>query len=239
MAKSEFGTASFLSKQMKARGLQKLKLYCQVCQKQCRDDNGFRSHIKSPSHLRKISTVTQKDIEEYSSQFEKGFLRLMRISHGEKKIGANKFYNEFIQDKDHIHMNSTKFTSLSKFLQHLSKSGKIKVHGIEELADDSDTGKLLISLIDNSYENLLRKEKLQEIEKTKYNEQSVKNKLLEKMIKAGLAHQGEEDKHEEELVLFNDDTKISLNIKNNVKASIGSKKIKKKNKITKNVFGKK
>lgn len=30
---------------MKAKGLGRLRWYCQVCQKQCRDDNGFKCHI--------------------------------------------------------------------------------------------------------------------------------------------------------------------------------------------------
>ena len=135
MAKAEFGTAKFLSNQLKAKGLQKLRLYCQVCQKQCRDENGFKSHIRSPFHMKNISKVSDSDVEEYTRQFEEDFLRLLRLTHGEKEIGVNKFYNEFIQDKHHIHMNATKFTSLTKFIQHLSKEGKIKVRGLEDLLD--------------------------------------------------------------------------------------------------------
>ena len=37
---------------IKAAGLQKLRWYCQVCQKQCRDDNGFKCHTMSESHQR-------------------------------------------------------------------------------------------------------------------------------------------------------------------------------------------
>ncbi|AGO12698.1 AaceriADR225Wp [[Ashbya] aceris (nom. inval.)] len=185
MGKAEFGTAKYISNQLKARGLQKLRFYCQICQKQCRDDNGFQSHIKSPSHLRKISTVTPKDIDQYTRQFEHDFLRLLHMGHGEKKIEANKFYNEYIQDKHHIHMNATRYTSLTKFIQHLSKAGKVRVHGVEELADDMDPGQILISYIDNSSDNMLKKDKLRELEENDKHEEDIRQSLLLKQIEFG------------------------------------------------------
>ena len=42
MPKPEAGSAKALSNAMKARGLQKLKFYCEMCKKQCRDDNAFK-----------------------------------------------------------------------------------------------------------------------------------------------------------------------------------------------------
>ncbi|AAS52145.1 ADR225Wp [Eremothecium gossypii ATCC 10895] len=185
MGKAEFGTAKYISNQLKARGLQKLRFYCQICQKQCRDDNGFQSHIKSPSHLRKISTITPKDIDQYTKQFERDFLRLLHMGHGEKKIEANKFYNEYIQDKHHIHMNATRYTSLTKFIQHLSKTGKIRVHGVEELEEDMDPGQILISYIDNSSDNMLKKDKLRELEENDKHEEDIRQNMLLKQIEFG------------------------------------------------------
>lgn len=54
-----------------AKGLQKLRWYCQACQKQCRDENGFKNHITSQSHQRQMMVVSEnasKYIEEYSKQ---------------------------------------------------------------------------------------------------------------------------------------------------------------------------
>lgn len=182
---SDYNTAKFLSKQMKARGLQKLKFYCQVCKKQCRDENGFKSHIRSPFHLKNISNVTQKDVDQYSQQFEDSFLLLLKLSHGEKWIEANKFYNEFIQDKEHIHMNATKFTSLNKFIQHLGKAGKIKIQLDEDsIADvnNIDMGQLQISYIDRSQDNVMRKQMLNELESSQKSEQEIKKLLLQRQI---------------------------------------------------------
>ena len=241
---SDYSSAKFLSKQMKARGLQKLKLYCQVCQKQCRDDNGFRSHIKSPSHLRRISEVTTEDINKYSAQFESDFLIHLRVNHGEKPIGANKVYNEFIQDKNHIHMNATEFTSLNKFIQYLSRNGKIKIRNLEdfESRDEIDMTNLMISYVDNSGNNSLQKEQLQEIEEQEKANEQVKNYLLQRQIEAGLTasktleqDNTEETDEAEPLNRIEHGQDIIIDIKPSRKQNKVHKKGKKN--ISKNLFG--
>lgn len=210
---SDHNTAKYLNKQMKARGLQKLKFYCQVCHKQCRDDNGFQSHIKSPSHLRNISKVTTKDIDKYSQQFEEDFLLLLKLSHGEKYIVGNKFYNEFIQDKDHIHMNATRFTSLSKFIKYLSKEGKIRIKLDEEVeGDEVDMGQLQISYIDRSQGNVMRQQMLADLESTQRDEQEIKNMLLQRQMALAKNHQKVENKKEPKIVTTTDVQDIKLNV---------------------------
>lgn len=229
MGRAEFGTAKYLSKQMKAKGLQRLKFYCQVCRKQCRDENGFKSHIKSPSHLKNITNVSESDIDEYTRVFEADFLRLLRLAHGEKKIEANKFYNEFIQDKDHIHMNATRFTSLTKFVQHLGKTKKILVHGIEgDVEDDMDPGSLLISYVDNSHENVLRKAKLMKFSQDEKSEQDIKTKLLKRQME-NFRKQNEEEEEEAQRVHM-------VPMQGSICIDLKSRKKLKKNKSHKNVF---
>ncbi|QLQ81982.1 hypothetical protein HG537_0G02360 [Torulaspora globosa] len=237
MGKAEFGTAKYLSNKMKAKGLQKLRFYCQVCQKQCRDENGFKSHIRSPFHMKNISKVSSTDIDRYTEQFEQDFLRLLRLSHGEKQIGVNKFYNEFIQDKHHIHMNATRFSSLTKFIQYLSKEGKVKVTGLDSLADEEiDPSQLVISYVDKSQQNLLRKARLKELDENQESEQHMKSKLLQRQIE--LAR--EEDIAEEEPVARMELPKggIRVNLKDTMKKVGGSSKKTKtmRGKVHKNVF---
>lgn len=43
-----------IANRIKAKGLQKLRWYCQMCQKQCRDENGFKCHLTSESHKRQM-----------------------------------------------------------------------------------------------------------------------------------------------------------------------------------------
>ncbi|SCU85357.1 LAME_0D01046g1_1 [Lachancea meyersii CBS 8951] len=186
MGPAEFGTAKYLNKKMKAKGLQKLRFYCQVCQKQCRDENGYKAHCRSPFHTRNVARMKPQDVNNYTNQFEQDFLRLLRLSHGEKKIEANKFYNEFIQDRDHIHMNATKFPSLTKFVIHLSKTGKIRIHGLNPDEDgngiDVEGGKVLINYIDDSFENMQRQNKVKEIEGSENTEEDIKMKMLKRQI---------------------------------------------------------
>ena len=49
-----------------------------------------------------------KIVEEYSREFEKTFLQHFRTAHKNSRIAANVIYNEFIADRNHVHMNSTK-----------------------------------------------------------------------------------------------------------------------------------
>jgi DNA/RNA-binding protein KIN17 len=46
-----------LANKMKAKGLQKLRWYCQMCNKQCRDANGFKCHLTSGASQLRIWRV--------------------------------------------------------------------------------------------------------------------------------------------------------------------------------------
>lgn len=52
-----------------AKGLQKLRWFCQMCQKQCRDENGFKCHTMSESHQRQMELFAEnphKVMDEYT-----------------------------------------------------------------------------------------------------------------------------------------------------------------------------
>lgn len=77
---SAVGTPKYLANQMKSKGLQRLRWYCQVCQKQCRDDNGFKCHIQSEAHLRQMLVVGEnagRHIADFSGQFQHDFVQLL------------------------------------------------------------------------------------------------------------------------------------------------------------------
>ena len=48
-----------------------------------------------------------------------------------QRMNANNVYQEVIQDKNHIHMNSTKWTTLTDFVQYLGKKGLCVVEETE------------------------------------------------------------------------------------------------------------
>ena len=71
--KGGFLTPKAIGNRIKAKGLQKLRWYCQMCQKQCRDENGFKCHTMSESHQRQMgifSESSQKFMDEFSKEFE-------------------------------------------------------------------------------------------------------------------------------------------------------------------------
>lgn len=74
------GTPKYLANKMKSKGLQRLRWYCQVCQKQCRDENGFKCHSQSEAHLRQMLAVGENassHINNYSMEFQHDFVQLL------------------------------------------------------------------------------------------------------------------------------------------------------------------
>ncbi|KAI3462121.1 hypothetical protein Pfo_018784 [Paulownia fortunei] len=130
MGKNEFLTPKAIANRIKAKGLQKLRWYCQMCQKQCRDENGFKCHCMSESHQRQMQVFGQNPtriIDGYSEEFENTFLEHMKRSHRFSRIAATVVYNEYISYRHHVHMNSTQWATLTDFVKYLGRTGKCKV----------------------------------------------------------------------------------------------------------------
>ncbi|KIM81048.1 hypothetical protein PILCRDRAFT_821886 [Piloderma croceum F 1598] len=153
MPRAEAGTPKAIANAMKSKGLQRLRWYCQVCEKQCRDENGFKCHAASESHLRQMLVVGEnagRHISDFSSQFQGEFVALLSRRFGTKRVKANQVYQEYIQDKHHLHMNSTRWVTLTEFIKHLGRSGVARV-------DDTEKG-WFIAWIDNSPKALAKAE---------------------------------------------------------------------------------
>ena len=157
MPKAEKGSVKDIAKRIKAKGLQKLKFYCQICEKQCRDANGFKCHIQSDSHLRQMKLFSENAsgrMDQYSREFEKVFLDTLRMLHGTAQVNANQVYQQVIRDKQHIHMNATIWATLKDFCQYLGKTGKCRV-------EETERG-WYITYINRNVESLLRQQQAQE-----------------------------------------------------------------------------
>ena len=117
MPKAEIGSVKDIAKRIKSKGLQKLKYYCQMCEKQCRDANGFKCHLTSESHLHQMKIFSSNAniiLDDNSKMFEKNFIDFLRLRHTTSKTNANNLYQEIIRnDRDHVHMNATIWSSLS------------------------------------------------------------------------------------------------------------------------------
>ena len=117
----------------------------------------------------------KKYIEQYSRDFQRDFLRLLKTSHGEKKVHMNQFYQEYIRDKEHIHMNATKWPSLTEFAKHLGRDGICRV-------EEGDRG-LEIQWIDDSPEAVQRREEIKRKEKLMKGDEDMEARMLERQIK--------------------------------------------------------
>lgn len=228
MAKAEIGTSKYQAKKLKASGLQRLRFYCQLCQKQCRDENGFKNHINSPSHQRKVENVQVQGssvVEEYSREFLKDFLKILKMNHGTKKIDANKFYQEYIlHDRNHIHMNATKWTSLTQFVKYLGREGLVKVE--DDGLDDNSGFNLSIKLIDRSTYDIQKQRSSDTVKGKKLDEYFSEKVLQQQMQKSRenlTQYGGEKEKTLQNTVKPTDPIKITLKrkVKTERKNNIG------------------
>ncbi|KZO96517.1 hypothetical protein CALVIDRAFT_537284 [Calocera viscosa TUFC12733] len=67
-------------------------------------------HANSEGHMRQMLIVGEnagKHISDYSMQFQHDFVQLLSKRHGTDRVKAINVYQEFIQDKNHLHMNAT------------------------------------------------------------------------------------------------------------------------------------
>lgn len=158
-------------------------------------------HTQSESHVRKLLLVGEdpkKFMNDYSNQFLRDFTQLLRTGHGEKKIGINRFYQEYIANKEHVHMNSTKWSSLTEFAKYLGREGICRV---EETEKDG----LTIAWIDDSPEALRRQEALKKKEAQDQGDEELEQRLIREQIKRAQASaesrkkEAEEDPEDREL----------------------------------------
>mmetsp|Transcript_7302 Transcript_7302/g.21522 ORF Transcript_7302/g.21522 Transcript_7302/m.21522 type:complete len:400 (+) Transcript_7302:390-1589(+) len=128
--KNDFLSPKAISNRIKAKGLQKLRWYCQMCGKQCRDENGFKCHLDSDSHKRQMMVFGEapdRIIEGFSEEFEAGFMELLKRSHPFSRVAAKVVYNDYISNPHHVHMNSTKWLTLTEFVKYLGREGLCRV----------------------------------------------------------------------------------------------------------------
>ncbi|KAK2810774.1 hypothetical protein FQN49_008506 [Arthroderma sp. PD_2] len=179
MPPAEPGTTKHASKQQKLKGLQRTRWWCEACQKQARDENGFKQHTLSESHVRAMQLVAENPkafIEGYSREFQNNFIQLLRTSHGEKAIQLNRFYQEVISDKTHVHLNSTKWPSLTEFAKYLGREGLCRV-------EEKDDG-IFIQWVDNSADAIRRRDLVERANRQQDQEASEQKEILKQVERA-------------------------------------------------------
>uniref|UniRef100_A0A8R1XWN6 Kin17_mid domain-containing protein n=2 Tax=Onchocerca TaxID=6281 RepID=A0A8R1XWN6_ONCVO len=209
MGKHEKGTPKEIANRCKSKGLQKLRWFCQMCKKQCRDQNGFKCHLTSETHQRQLLLFAENPdtyLKEYSEEFESNFLKVLRSTFGTKRVRANEVYQEYIRNKMHTHMNSTKWHTLTNFVIYLGKSGKCHV-------DQTEKG-WFISWIDQQ-EELRKQETVHKVRAIQDDEERLQQLLGEQAERAREKQQQSLEastSHPTELLRTNDGEKVTFTL---------------------------
>ncbi|OON19477.1 hypothetical protein X801_04655, partial [Opisthorchis viverrini] len=165
----------------------------------------------SESHHRQMKLFAEnggKFISSFSSEFLKGYLDIVRRQFGGQRVHANVVYQEYIKDKEHIHMNATRWHTLTGLCMWLGKQGICKV-------DETEKG-WFIEYIDRDPEKLKRQEASERLEKT---EDEINRHFLEKQIEYNLSKTEPTEGPSYTPLVRPDDTPIRLNLSLKTKSS--------------------
>ncbi|KAG9395284.1 Domain of Kin17 curved DNA-binding protein [Carpediemonas membranifera] len=117
-----------IHKAKKPQGRKKTRFYCELCKKQCSDANGFKCHTETEHHkqmLRVFSENQDAYLRKLSGKFHGGMMRIISTRYARTAVLMNTVYNEYIGDPHHVHMNATRWTSLSGYTQWLASIGMV------------------------------------------------------------------------------------------------------------------
>ncbi|XP_070610556.1 DNA/RNA-binding protein KIN17 isoform X2 [Erythrolamprus reginae] len=207
MGKTDFLSPKAIANRIKSKGLQKLRWYCQMCQKQCRDENGFKCHCMSESHQRQLllaSENPQQFMDYFSEEFRNDFLELLRRRFGTKRVHNNIVYNEYISHREHIHMNATQWETLTDFTKWLGREGLCKV-------DETPKG-WYIQYIDRDPETIRRQQEQEKKKKQDLDDEEKTAKFIEQQVKRGLEGKDQEEPVFTELNRENEEEKVTFNL---------------------------
>jgi DNA/RNA-binding protein KIN17 len=107
-----------------------------------------------------------------------------------KRVFANKVYQEYISDRHHIHMNATRWETLSIFVKHLGKTGQVTV-------DWTEKGPY-IKYIDRDPAVIARQEAIKQKEKMAIDDEIRNQKRIEQQLKIAEEIRKKEESFSEE-----------------------------------------
>jgi len=226
MGKHAVGTPKWISNKIKSKGLQKLRWYCQMCEKQCRDENGFKCHTTSESHQRQLLLFGENPnqyLSDYSKDFEKGYSDILKRQYPGKRVHANVVYQQYIAYKEHVHMNSTCWVTLTAFVKHLGRAGKA-------IVDETEKG-WFVTWIEKDFYEQEEEKKLAKKDKLAKDDDERVREYIEAQIEKAKNEQKNNDLNEATELNKAEDEVVKLDMK------IQEKKIKEDTKSDlKNVF---
>ena len=206
-----------------------------MCQKQCRDANGFKCHITSESHQRQLLLFGENPgrfLHGYSRDFQKDFNAILRRQYNQKRVLANVVYQQYISDKNHVHMNATCWVTLTSYVKHLGRTGMCEI-------EESEKGWYITWVLKDPEEELREKKAAKKEKMAKDDEERIKEYIDAQVEKAKLQAKNEQEFLATEL-LKEEDEKVQLNLKvkniKKVKEENGKNALKELSKDTKKEF---
>ncbi|XP_008561178.1 DNA/RNA-binding protein KIN17 isoform X1 [Microplitis demolitor] len=216
MGKHEVGTPKYIANKIKSKGLQKLRWYCQMCQKQCRDENGFKCHTMSESHHRQLLLFADnagKYMDQFSREFSDGFLHLLKRQFGTRRVLSNRVYQDYITDRQHMHMNATQWLSLTAYVKWLGRTGKCVV-------DETEKG-WYITYIDRDPETVAAEEKKAKKQKMDKDDEERLMEFISKQVEKGsVENKNKSEESATPLIRSEEDGPLVLEMKLKPKASL-------------------
>lgn len=162
-------------------------------------------------------------LDEFSQEFERGFLETLSSLHGTKRVKANTVYQEYIADKHHIHMNATIWTTLTGFCMHLGKESKA-------IVDETEKG-WFIQWVDRDPKLLARQAQAEQRQKFELDEEERRKREIaaqvqaaEERLRASGQDGGDEELVDNSLVREQGDQKVTVALAPVVTSSLGLKK---------------
>lgn len=147
---SSSSTPKAIAKQLKRHARQPLRYYCQLCERQCRDANGYRAHCRAPAHQqrqRAYDRAPEEHRARFSQRFVEHFIAVLRrraalSEFADGRVPAKSVYDEVVADRAHVRLHATQWRSLGGFLRWLvAHRGDTVVQCGGDDHDHDDNGK--------------------------------------------------------------------------------------------------
>jgi DNA/RNA-binding protein KIN17 len=123
-------------------------------------------------------------MDEFSVAFEEGMLEIISRKARSHRVQANVLYRDYIADRNHTHMNSTIWETLTDFVMYLGRTGKCEV-------DETEKG-WFVTYIDRDPEKLRRLEERAKRERTELDSEERHERDLLRQAKVAREAAGEE-----------------------------------------------
>ena len=158
-----------------------------------------------------------RHVANYSRQFMGDFLQLLRTTHGEKRVNANHFYaSQYISNKSHVHMNGTRWKTLTEFITFLGHQGICRVENTEK--------GWFISWIDTSPEAMKKRDATLKRERLEKGEADREDRLIQEQVERARQEAIEKQLDEADEAMWPDSIKDEdINEEDDIEASDDTK----------------